>query len=129
MDSADFYLIVAPLGVLVFLLTLIGFYYGMREEKQSKELQELRLQLRSGVIDKSIYQARRRRIKNEEAFARELERLQKLLENNSIDEETYRRLKKLLKRAQMLEAGYEHVATDSSGRMHFRKRPVQKMGN
>ena len=77
MESSYFYLFVLPLGILVFALAPLVFYYAKREEFAHKKLKKLAC-------------------KQEETFTKQLEKLSELRKNKSMDRITYERLKRIL---------------------------------
>jgi hypothetical protein len=110
MQPSDFYFLMAPLAAMLFLLIPIVIYYARREEHVSKELQVLN----------------EKRAKQAGAINDELGKLKAMYAERSIDQFTYKRFRKLLMRAQMVEAGYDHVTSDTNGKMYFRKRAPSK---
>lgn len=119
MDPYDFYVIVLPLASLITILATITFYYAQKEEHTSVRLNYIKERL------KALKKATSPKENGEEqskAMNEEYDRLKDLRKDNSIDEITYKRLKKILKRARMIEAGYEPIISDLDGKMHFRKR-------
>lgn len=118
MEPADFYLVVLPLASLIAILVTTTFYYARKEEKIGMRLSHFLGKLRA--IRKEIGQSEdERKLKTQDE---EFDRLKELVENGSIDRGMYERLRKLVKRAQMIEAGYEHIASDPDGKMYFRRR-------
>lgn len=95
MEPVDFYRFVLPLGVMIILLVSVVLYIAKREEPD-EELERLRRQLRSGMIDKKAFERMRNRLKLERIFAEELEKLKKMLQKKAIDQDHYARLRKLL---------------------------------
>ncbi len=84
MEASYFYALVLPLGIFVFLLASLAFYYARKEELASKRWKELtdahmKVQLQEG-----------------DTMSKELKGLEKLFLNNSIDQFAYERLKKVL---------------------------------
>lgn len=97
MEPIYFNVIVLPLAVLiVILVSLVLYLAGKEEGKSDEELEKLRMQLRSGIIDKKTFERMRNRRKQEKIFGDELEKLQTLLRDKIIDDDTYVRLRKLL---------------------------------
>lgn len=84
MIPTDFYFLVLPLGVLVFILASLVLYIARKEEKKEKKLKKL---MRTYV---------RNRLKQEKIFTLELEKLEALLRDKSIDQDTYARLRQIL---------------------------------
>jgi hypothetical protein len=74
---------ILPLGVLIIILVLIVLYISKKEEPD-QELEKLRIQLRSGMVDKKTFERMRNRLKLERTFAEELEKLQKNAARKSI---------------------------------------------
>jgi len=85
MEASYFYTLVLPLGIFVFLMTSLAFYYARKEEIARKKWMEL-----------THAHAETQLMKSEEMMIRELEGLEKLLQNKSIDQITYERLRKVL---------------------------------
>jgi len=84
METSHFYFLVLPLGILVFVLAPLVFYYSRKEERAQRKLKKL----------KSTFA--RNRLKQKEVFTRQLKKLDELSQSKSIDEITYERLKKVL---------------------------------
>jgi len=84
MEASYFYAFVLPLGIFVFLMTSLAFYYARKEEIARKKWMELT------HVQAEI------QLKPEERMDKELEGLEKLFQNKSIDQTTYERLKKVL---------------------------------
>jgi len=84
MEASYFYLLVLPLGIFVFLMTSVAFYYARKEEIARKKWIEL------------AHAHAETQIEPEEMMSKELEGLEKLLQNESIDQITYERLRKVL---------------------------------
>ena len=95
MEPFDFYFFVLPLGVLIAFLVSMILYIGKKEEPD-EELERLRMQMRSGMIDKKTFERMRNRLKLEKIFAEEVEKLEKMLQEKVIDQDTFARLRKLL---------------------------------
>ncbi|MCW3981051.1 MAG: hypothetical protein NWF11_06210 [Candidatus Bathyarchaeota archaeon] len=100
MDPADFYFFVSPLAVLVAVLALGVFYYARREERADAELEHIKMEFQSGMMDKKEFKEKKSTLMQNRVFAEELERLQILLDNESIDRQTYSRLKEIISQAQ-----------------------------
>jgi len=84
MEASYFYTLVLPLGIFVFLMTSVAFYYARKEEIARKKWMEL------------AHAQVETRPKPEVMMSRELDGLEKLLQNRSIDQITYERLRKVL---------------------------------
>lgn len=84
MEPSDFYFTVLPLGIIVFTLASLVFFYARREELARWKLKRLK---RAHV---------RRRLKQKETHTKEIENLGALLRNGSIDKNTHERLMKIL---------------------------------
>jgi len=84
MEASYFYMLVLPLGIFVFLMTSVAFYYARKEEIARKKWMEL------------THAQAETQLKPEEMMSKELEGLEKLLQNRSIDQVTYERLRKVL---------------------------------
>ena len=84
MEASYFYTLVLPLGIFVFLMTSVAFYYARKEEIARKKWMELA----QAQVETQL--------KPEEMLSKELEGLEKLLQNRSIDQVTYERLRKVL---------------------------------
>lgn len=84
MDASYFEFLVLPLGVLVFILAALVYYFARKEERGRNRTKKL---IESYFNEKA---------KEQGLMNRELANLRKLLENNSIDRDTYERMKNLL---------------------------------
>jgi len=84
MDASYFYTLVLPLGIFVFLMTSVAFYYARKEEIARKKWMEL------------THAQAETQLEPEEIMSKELKGLEKLLQNESIDQITYERLRKVL---------------------------------
>ena len=108
MDPSQFYLSVLPLGIFVFALAFLVYYYAKREEFAQRKLKRL---MRTYV---------KKRLEQKEAMNKELERLEQLRQNESIDQLTFERLKHLLehpyeqKRVETMEQYASSAARKSS---------------
>jgi len=84
MEASYFYVLVLPLGIFVFLMSSLAFYYARKEELARKKWTEL--------TDLHTED----QLEHEETMSSELKGLEKLLQNKAIDQITYQRLKKAL---------------------------------
>ena len=84
MDASYFELLVLPLGVLVFILAALVYYFARKEKRARNKTKKL---IESYFNEKT---------KEQRLMNRELTNLKNLLENNSIDRDTYERMKNLL---------------------------------
>jgi len=84
MEASYFYTLVLPLGIFVFLMTSVAFYYARKEEIARKKWIEL------------THAQSETQLEPEEMMSKELEGLEKLLQSRSIDQITYERLRKVL---------------------------------
>ena len=84
MEASYFCVLILPLGIFVFLMSSLAFYYARKEELTRKRWTELT----NLHIEKQP--------KHEETMRNELEGLEKLLQNKAIDQTTYQQLKKAL---------------------------------
>lgn len=84
MDASYFEFLVLPLGVLVFILAALVYYFARKEERGRNRTKKL---IESYFNEKA---------KEQGLMNRELANLRSLLENNSIDRDTYERMKNLL---------------------------------
>jgi len=100
MEPTHFYFLVLPLGVLIVILVSVVLYLARKEESlYDRELNKLRMMVRSGTIDKKTFERMRNRLKEEIIFAEELESLYTLLQDKKIDKDTYVHLRELLEKA------------------------------
>ena len=102
MEASYFYALVLPLGVFVFLMTSLAYYYARKEEFARKKWMEL-AHAQADV-----------QLKPEEMVSRELAGLEKLLENQSIDQITYERLRKVLEADRKIEAEVDCSENDAA---------------
>ena len=84
MEASYFYTLVLPLGIFVFLMTSVAFYYARKEEIARKMWMEL------------AHAQAETQPKPEETMGKELDGLEKLLQSKSIDQTTFERLRKVL---------------------------------
>jgi hypothetical protein len=84
MDASYFEFLVLPLGVLVFILAAVVYYFARKEERGRNRTKKL---VESYFTEKA---------KEQGLMNKELANLERLLENNSIDRGTYERMKNLL---------------------------------
>jgi hypothetical protein len=84
MDASYFEFLVLPLGVLVFILAALGYYFARKEKRGRNRTKKL---VESYFNEKA---------KEHGHMNTELANLRSLLENNSIDRDTYERMKNLL---------------------------------
>jgi hypothetical protein len=84
MDASYFVFLVLPLGVLVFILAGMVYYFARKEERSKNRTKKL---IQSYFDEKA---------KEQGHMKKELANLRSLLENNSIDRSTYERMKNLL---------------------------------
>ena len=84
MEASYFYALVLPLGIFVFLMTSLAFYYARKEEIARKKWMEL------------THTHSEMPLRPEEIVDKELEGLEILLQNKSIDRATYEQLRKML---------------------------------
>lgn len=84
MDASYFEFLVLPLGVLVFVLATLVYYFARKEERGRNRTKKL---VESYFDEKA---------KEQGLMNNELANLRRLLENNSIDRDTYERMKNLL---------------------------------
>lgn len=84
MEASYFYVLILPLGIFVFLMSSLAFYYARKEELARKKWTEL---TDLHTEDQP---------EHEETMSSELKGLEKLLQNKAIDQITYQRLKKAL---------------------------------
>lgn len=81
MEPSEFFFLVLPLGVLIFVLVSVMFYFARKEEiLYDRELGMLRELLLSGILDKVSFAST----------------LHGLLHNKKINQDTYERLGKIL---------------------------------
>jgi uncharacterized membrane protein YhiD involved in acid resistance len=84
MDASYFEFLVLALGVLVFILAALVYYFARKEERGRNRTKKL---IESYFSEKA---------KEQGHVNRELAKLKSLLENNSIDRDTHERMKNLL---------------------------------
>jgi hypothetical protein len=84
MEASYFYALVLPLGIFVFLMSSLAFYYAKKEEIARKKWMEL-TRAEAEMAPEP-----------EEMVDKELNGLEKLLQNKSIDHATYEQLRKVL---------------------------------
>jgi hypothetical protein len=88
MDPSDFYLLVTPLVVIIFVLVILVIFYAEGEEATSKRMNALEAQ----------------KVKQEKAIGEEVAKLDQMREDNMIDDYTYDRLRRLLTHAETNDA-------------------------
>lgn len=88
MDPSDFYLLVTPLVVVIFVLVILVIFYAEGEEATSKKLKALETQ----------------KAKQEKAIGEEVAKLDRMREDNIIDDFAYNRLRRLLTQAETNDA-------------------------
>ena len=84
MEASYFYVLILPLGIFVFLMSSLAFYYARKEELARKKWTELT----NLHIEEQP--------EHEETISNELKGLEKLLQSKAIDQTTYQQLKKAL---------------------------------
>ncbi len=122
MEPIDFNLVVLPLAILIGLLVIVVLLIATRKEHADQRLENIKMQLRLGEIDKKTFEQKLKRLESNKMFHEELDELRALHDENKIDLDTYLRLWQILVHSKMKEAGYVHISTEPDGAtMHFRK--------
>ena len=100
MEPSYFAFLILPLGILVFVLVGITFYYA-RKQEDSYEMQvkKLRKLLITGKIDTKTFTALKNKTEHVKHFNSESKKLVELLSSGKIDEETYNRLNRVLQKS------------------------------
>ena len=102
MAASYFFVLILPLGIFVFLMSSLAFYYARQEERARKRWMELT-------------RAHNEMEPNQEDVMNlELKGLEKLLQNKSIDQTTYERLKKALEDYYKVNIGVDRPEEDAA---------------
>jgi uncharacterized membrane protein YhiD involved in acid resistance len=84
MEVVDFYLLIVPLAIILFILVATVYYYANKAEIAKRKTKKL---VQTYIKEKA---------KQKKAMNKELAKIDKLFEDKSIDEETRERLKNVL---------------------------------
>lgn len=100
MEPTYFLFLILPLGILVFVLVGVTFYYARKQEDNyEQQIKKLRKLLISGKIDSKTFTKLKNKTDYVRHFNGESKRLVELLSSGKIDEETYNRLNQVLEKS------------------------------
>lgn len=100
MEPTYFLFLILPLGILVFVLVGVTFYYARKQEDSyEQQVKKLRKLLISGKIDSKTFTKLKNKTDYVKHFNSESKNLVELLSSGKIDEETYNRLNQVLEKS------------------------------